>query len=181
MAIEFNLPIESISPSIEAKNAFRQFAQTKVIFFDRTEDCDRFIDKWWFKRYGHSTLKERSVGPGQVLTKDINGPRLNDQTLDDFAIVINRPSFIIDGEDFSDLIPLVIEHEIMELWFMCKKGFLPIDTHSLAIIEETKMAVKIGKEERRVRFQTLLQSGQVNQDSGLMRRVIDRMSMNGMK
>jgi hypothetical protein len=176
MAIEFDLPITSITPSVEAKNAFRLFAQTKVISFDKTEDCDHFIAKWWFKRYGHTTRKERSVCPGQVLTNGIVGTSLNDQTLEDFAIVINKQSFIIDGENFSDLIPLVVEHEIAELWFMCKGGYLPIDPHSLAIIEETKLAVVIGKEERSIRFQDLLQSDRDRKDSVLMKRVAEKMS-----
>jgi hypothetical protein len=173
MTIEFALPIKSISPSIESKNAFKKFAQTKVIFFDNTEECDRFTVRWLFKEFGHTTSKERNIDAGHVLLKDMRGRRLDNQTLEDFVIVINKPSFIIDNNDFSDLVPLVIEHEIAELWYTCKKGYLPIEPHKLAIIEETKMATRIGQEERSIQFHDLLQKDRVKKDSELMRRVVN--------
>ncbi len=37
-------------------------------------------------------------------------------------IVINKDMFLIKGEDFSDCIPYVLEHEVYEAWLFAKKG-----------------------------------------------------------
>lgn len=151
---EISLPIESITPSAECKKNFIDFAKQRVIFFEKTEVADQFKQGWLRKEYGHTTLKERNIGPGEVLIKGLhNSTKLGTQKLTDFKIIINKPSFNIDGEDFSDLIPIVIEHEAYELWYSCKKGYSPIEPHCLAIIAETRLAIEIGiSEEKLKRF-----------------------------
>jgi hypothetical protein len=175
--VEFksNLPIIEESPSEETKDAFRQFAQEKVVIFDDTEECDRFILKWMFNnKYGHTTRTERSPNcPGQALLDKDSGNK-NSKTTRDFVIIINRQSFIINNQDFSDLIPLVIEHEIMELWYDLKEGFPPLSSHSLAITEETKLAVKLDKAERLFKFHDLITHGKATNDLELMERIINK-------
>jgi len=176
MTIEFNLPTESIAPSAESKESYRRFAQKKIIFFDKSEDYEQFVSGWYterFKFFGHTTMGERGLfSPGQVLIDGIHGSK--DPYIEDFTIVINKPSFIINDEDFTDIITLVIEHEIGELWYKLKRGFRPTSAHRMALIEETKLAVKLGNERKSIKFTNLLYKNQPNEDVELMKRVVAR-------
>lgn len=42
--------------------------------------------------------------------------------IDGLQIVVNKDAFIRDDEDFSDLIPYAVEHELYELWVKSKPG-----------------------------------------------------------
>lgn len=83
----------------------------------------------------------------------------------DSSIVVNKDDFHIGDEDYSDLIPIVVEHEITELWLHSKPGYSlnPPPTnmdpqwvhmygHVLATRREWEFAVEEGKGERYLEF-----------------------------
>ena len=82
----------------------------------------------------------------------------------DIAIYINKDDFLLDGQDYTDLISVVSRHEIFEMWIYAKHGWSLVPTpkslredertiaHSLALIEEYRYAFKIGKADRFLEF-----------------------------
>lgn len=81
------------------------------------------------------------------------------------AIYVNKGAFILDDEDFSDLIPITVRHEIAEFWTYVKTGysFSPAPpyigigsrvafAHGLALREEYFFAFELGKAERYLDF-----------------------------
>jgi hypothetical protein len=75
-------------------------------------------------------------------------------------ILVNKDDFIIEGEDYSDLIPNVVRHEVAELWTYVKKGYnlsriSPGNKqahHELALRAEYDYAFEIGNALRLFQF-----------------------------
>jgi len=70
-------------------------------------------------------------------------------------ISVNKDFFVQGGEDYSDLIPYAVEHEIYESWMWTKKGYQPKNSrinHLLARRRQFEMAMKDGKAERLLEF-----------------------------
>lgn len=70
-------------------------------------------------------------------------------------IILNRDSFTLDGEDYSDLIPYIIEHEIFESLLFVKPGYKTRDldkNHLLARKRQYSLAKQDGKLDRLFEF-----------------------------
>ena len=85
--------------------------------------------------------------------------------LDKARIIVNKDSFILAGEDYSDLMPIAIHHEISELWMNAKRGFSPLPikernseatrrglSHGYALRQEYAFAYSQDKHERYLEF-----------------------------
>ena len=70
------------------------------------------------------------------------------------SIAINENAFTINGEDYTDLIPYSIEHEIYEAWLTLDKGWrLNLkERHLLARRKQYEIAMRDGKAERLLEF-----------------------------
>ncbi|MDO8495253.1 MAG: hypothetical protein Q7S32_01845 [bacterium] len=69
-------------------------------------------------------------------------------------ISIDVSFFTPDGEDFFDLLPVIIEHEVYEMWLTVKRGFRPNAElkHPLARRHEFAKAAEWGSGERLLIF-----------------------------
>ena len=70
-------------------------------------------------------------------------------------ISVNKDAFIYGGEDYSDLIPYAVEHEIYEAWLWTKKGYQPKNSrinHLLARRRQFEMAMKDGRAEKLLEY-----------------------------
>jgi len=70
-------------------------------------------------------------------------------------ISINKDFFQFEGEDYSDLIPYAVEHEIYELCLYAKRGYRVQNSqsrHLLARKRQFEMAMRDGKAERLLEF-----------------------------
>lgn len=75
-----------------------------------------------------------------------------------FVSVINSSSFIIEGTDYTDLIPYAIEHEVQESYakILARKALLSTgDPHKIAMEKEFALAAKDGKQDRLYQFMCL--------------------------
>ncbi|MCX6735788.1 MAG: hypothetical protein NTZ13_01770 [Candidatus Parcubacteria bacterium] len=83
----------------------------------------------------------------------------------DAVIYVNEDDFFVKGEDFTDIIPVVLRHEMFELWTYVKNGWSLSPApkrignenrvsvaHGLALREEYRYAVEIGKAERYLEY-----------------------------
>lgn len=106
------------SPMKDAKESFYNLAKNKIRYLSSKEiiqwneeqrGAENYLTNASFLiKYGGVTSRE-----GLVLAKWI----------ENLEIVVNKNAFKIYGEDYSDLIPFVLEHEIYEAWLSAKKGF----------------------------------------------------------
>lgn len=74
-----------------------------------------------------------------------------------FQSAVNKDCFFIDGTDYSDLIPYIIEHEVWEslTMILIRKGLSGMkkeDAHKLARLMEFSRAEKEGKLDRLYEF-----------------------------
>lgn len=87
------------------------------------------------------------------------------KAVEDANIYINRDDFIINDNDFTDLIPVTVRHEIFEMWTYAKNGWSLSPApdrigkenrvavaHGLATMAEYSYAFEIGKAERYLDF-----------------------------
>ncbi|MBU0976413.1 MAG: hypothetical protein ABIE03_03680 [Patescibacteria group bacterium] len=80
------------------------------------------------------------------------------------GIYVNKDDFVFGDDDYSDLIDIVVTHEIAELWYFSKTGYslspapeaLAEDrlniAHELALRDEYRVAFELGKAERLLEF-----------------------------
>ena len=81
------------------------------------------------------------------------------------SIFINEDDFRIGDKDYTDLIPITVRHEMVEMWVHAKNGWSLYPTpqwisedkrqvfgHTLARREEYRFAFEIGKAQRNVQF-----------------------------
>lgn len=85
--------------------------------------------------------------------------------IEDASIFVNEDDFHVGGEDFTDVIPVTVRHEIFEMWTYAKNGWSLSPAperigkenrvavaHGLATREEYRHAFEIGKAERYLEF-----------------------------
>lgn len=130
-------------------------------FFKSLEKRTQIIDDDRFKK----------MFPGLYIAAFSNLIVFNENTqkkrIKGIAIYINKDDFIINSEDYSDLIPIVLRHEIAEIWYASKTGFSMSPppkaigkkgraafAHALALREEYRYAFELGKAERLLEFLT---------------------------
>jgi len=87
------------------------------------------------------------------------------KAIEDATIYVNEDDFRVNGEDFTDVIPVTVRHEIFEMWTYAKNGWSlspppeRIGTknrvavaHGLATCEEYRYAFEIGKADRYLEY-----------------------------
>ena len=80
-------------------------------------------------------------------------------------IYVNKTDFVLNGEDYTDLIPVVVRHEVAELYVYAKRGYsttpIPVSmspegarkiAHGLAVREQIRYAKEIGKIDRYMEY-----------------------------
>lgn len=85
--------------------------------------------------------------------------------LRDPTIYINSEDYLVNGEDFTDIIPITVRHEAFEMWTYVKNGWSLAPppshigetgargvAHGLAMRETYRYAKEIGKIERWLEF-----------------------------
>jgi hypothetical protein len=136
------------SPS-QTKSGFFAILERRVVYLDQSTYEGRFRQHG----LGHCEGVVRQVGGGRG--KVIENP----------AVYINAGVFVLDGEDYSDLIPFVVRHEIVESWTYAKTGYSlspppphignerrATFAHGLALRKEYEYAFESGKADRLLEF-----------------------------
>ncbi|MEK7203202.1 MAG: hypothetical protein AAB653_02690 [Patescibacteria group bacterium] len=139
----------------EAKKSFYELARSRVELVAEPEYF-RFKKDVFGKDYW------RYPSAAYILSRD---DRITEDSVKRFVdtldIKVNKDFFFLEGEDYSDLIPYVVEHEIYESYLWSKKGFYQpksnkakhlSDTHLLARRKEFELAMQDGKAERLLEF-----------------------------
>lgn len=139
---------------IESKKSFYELAKSKIKYLSSEE-----IVEWHKKNSGRENyLSTASYIIGCTL--NVHEDKSVEKLVNALEIVVNKDYFVINGNDFSDCIPFVIEHEIYETWLSAKKGTassLEINTkHLLAKRKEYLMAEQQGLGEKYDRFERLM-------------------------
>lgn len=113
-------PYKVEGPPKEARESFYELAKDRIKYLNSEE-----FKKW------QTEVREKpnflTAGSGiMVRAKDIYKGRDNvDKWIRNLEIVIDKDRFNINGKDYSDVIPSILEHEIYELWLDAKKGVGP--------------------------------------------------------
>ncbi len=115
MEREPKIPIES--PPKEARASFYEFAKNKIEYLTGEE-----IVKWDRDRGGYPEPEHPSVALYSISPHYYEEGGSLEKWIDSLEIAVNKDAFRIKGEDYSDLMPFVVEHEIYEVWLRAKKG-----------------------------------------------------------
>ena len=136
----------------EAKERFYEMAKSRIVYLTKDE---------MIKFGEQATGEDESSTTGlyvRLSRKEVVDGNI-DKWIDGLQIAINKDAFQIDGQDFSDLIPYAVEHELYELWVKSKKGVSVQKTekaHLLARRKQAEMALRDGKLDRMIEFYTSL-------------------------
>lgn len=148
----------------EAKTSLYELAKNRVRFLS-----DQEFSAWCreFGPWGEEAVKSPAV---MVVWprggKEVEGKI--EKVITHLEIVINKEKFQIDGEDYSDIIPFAIEHELYETWLKVKKGLGDgsddknngfqnyIAKHKLSLRREFLLAEQAGLGEKIFKFHTKL-------------------------
>ena len=150
MDLEQQIVLEK--PRKMCKEKFYELARSNVRFVSEKES------KQIFYKASDDDLK-REVGDNfvpcpffymTVITEK------GDRKLESLDIVINKDFFQRADEDFTDILPYAIEHEIYEAWLCFVYGSEFNKAHYLARRKEVKLAVKDQKIERLHLFYLLI-------------------------
>lgn len=128
-----------------------EFHPNKIAFAVVSKRVDEEID---LKDKLLSTIDmiRRRKSPKSILTKIVTPEQR--KWINALEIYVNQQAFNTSGQNFSDIIPYVVEHEIYELWARNKRGFVASieQSHLLARRHEFQVAVHDGKAERLLEF-----------------------------
>ena len=162
MKVEFSLPETSILEKplnmgglmTESKKSFYELAKSKIKYLSSEE-----IVEWHKKNSGRDNyLSNASYIIGVTLKR--NADTRVERLINALEIVVNKDFITMNGEDFSDCIPFVIEHEIYEAWLSAKEGAVnsrEVNTkHLLAKRREYLIVEQQGLGEKYDRFQRLI-------------------------
>lgn len=126
-------------PDRATREAFYEEAAISTVHYLNDEEFKKqaWPDDWHLAMFHRSHLKK----PGNSLVKA--------------TISVNVDEFHLDGEDYTDLIPIVVRHEVAKIYFYAKNGYSLYNprgrdggAHCLALREEWRYAVELGKVER---------------------------------
>ncbi len=103
-----------------AKKSFYELAKSRIKYLNTEEFSS------WFKKVTKKQFSLRgSTGAFIFLwpkhKKDREGNLK--KWIDNLEIAVNKDVFNINGEDYQDIMPFIIEHEIYEGWLSAKKGW----------------------------------------------------------
>lgn len=132
--------------------------ETKEAFFEEMEKRVKIVGEDEFRK----VVKVKGSVAHFVATVFF-GPE--GKRLQDVVILVNKDRCILDGEDYTDLIPIFVRHEIAELWIYAKKGYSLFPhpesmgeeeqrnaAHRLALREHYRYAFEKGKADRFLEF-----------------------------
>jgi len=163
--MELNLPESSLlrephkieGPMTEARESFYELAKSKIKYLSSQE-----IAEWHKKMSGREnyvTTISYIVSHNSDVTEDGDF----EKWVNALEIVVNKDVATFNGEDFSDCMPFIIEHDIYEAWLSAKKGAATsLDVakkHLLARRREFLMAEEQGLGEKLHKFQMAVNSG----------------------
>jgi hypothetical protein len=103
----------------EAKASLYELAKSRVKIMNDQEYSE------WVKEFGSWESKHFGYSPAVAIVWPKKGEKIGDKiekTITHLEIAVNKDKFLIDGDDYSDIIPFVIEHELSEAWLVAKKG-----------------------------------------------------------
>lgn len=136
----------------EARASFYELAKDRVKYLTHQE-----MLKWHEDVYGEKQLHTAAFvaavfGPEEE--KNIG------KWITHLEIVVNKDAFNINGKDYSDLMPFVLEHEIYEAWLRGKRGVGPgLDEskrHLLAKRRQYLLAEKAGHGDKLFEWEMLV-------------------------
>lgn len=128
----------------------------KTCFYDLAKNKTKFLTddqmKMWQEVYNGKLF---SISPASYILSMVERDTLGggfDKWILNLEIVVNKDAFKLMGKDYSELIPIVIEHEIYEAWLSAKKGVAStLDVgmkHRLARRREVRLAQELGLVEK---------------------------------
>lgn len=126
---------------------FYNLARKKVKLLN-SEDYSNFENKTFGDTNGKTAsyhLSYEGVEEGNIMKMKISN----------FEIMLNEDAFFINGKNYSDLIPYIIEHEIFETYLSVKPGYRPSTLekkHLLARRKQYVLAMQEGKAEKLFEF-----------------------------
>lgn len=152
--------------------------ETKNEFFDLLKQESQIVDGRTFREMFPNTY----IAAFSKVTVFSDGPAK--KTTEGIKVYLNKDDFIIAGKDYSDLIPIILRHEIAELWYFSKTGFSMSPppkaigkkgrrdfAHALALREEYGYAFKLGKADRLLEFMTNHHKLIVSSETSLLENV----------
>ena len=136
---------------MEAKEKFYELAkaQTRHVGNDGMREWLESA----FIQFADKNVKMEEINAVAVIAHNYDGwtPDDTEKWIRSLEIVINDSAFTINGEDFSDVMPFIVEHEVYEMWLTAKRGagrgLTQNQRHSLARRREYIMAVGQGRGE----------------------------------
>ena len=141
-----NNPHRIEGPMREVKESFYELARSKVRYLSSDE-----IQRWNKEVRGI----DRYVSPVSYILNyrlEVSEEADYKKWINNLEIVVDKGAFKINGKDFSDLIPIVLEHDIYEAWLSAKRGAassLDINKkHLLALRREFLLATEQGLEDK---------------------------------
>lgn len=141
------------NPSESARKSFYQVMENRVQIVDDPDEYNQLIRKM---------VPTKSTG-AHVYAKVYVHPEA--KVVAESKIYVNKADFILNGEDYTDIIPVVVRHEVAELYVYAKRGYsmtpIPVSmspedprkiAHGLAVREQIRYAKEIGKIDRYMEY-----------------------------
>jgi hypothetical protein len=152
-----SVPLKISGSIILMKKEFEALAMSRIKYFDRIEFLDYLGEIIEDDRIRDGFIASPAISLANVKIKKKG--HLQGRFLENQEILINLDGFSISGEDYADMLPYVIRHEIEEGWLKTKKGCLEIKTckqevrtrtirHTISERRTFLMAERDGKGER---------------------------------
>lgn len=141
----------------EAKKSFYELAKSKVKYLSWDE-----IKKWHKET---SNRDEYVTTASYILNYKTNVTEEGDfeKWISNLEIVVNKDVFVINREDFSDIMPFILKHDIYEAWLSAKKGsassFDVNKKHLLARRREFLLAAEQSLEDKLFEFHMTINPG----------------------
>jgi len=135
----------------EARTRFFEMAKSRVILLSEKEYKERLIN--FFKDDSKYPIAFLFVD--NIDKKYSKEESQKERSISSFRIYVNKDIFDITGdENYGDLIPYIIEHEIYEAWLYVKNGYRSSEglVHGLVRRRVFSLAEKDRKAERLLEF-----------------------------
>ncbi len=143
-------PHEVEGPPKEARESFYELAKDKIRYLTNEE-----ILKWYEDMFGR---RQYSI-PAAAYIIGSKKEKNFEKWIHNLEIIVKKDAFNIEGKDYSDILPFVLEHEIYEAWLSGKRGTGPklsVDKkHLLALRREYLLAEQQGLGDKLLEWDTL--------------------------
>lgn len=136
----------------KARESFYELAKDKIRYFNHQQ----FID-WVSEIVDKETAVVYKNSGALVVIKSEKNEEDQKKYVTNLEIAVDTSKLNFNGENYEDILPFVIEHEIYESWIRSKKGFIEEKefseesrnrAHRLAMRREFLLAEKAGKGDR---------------------------------